>query len=656
MKILLLGRPNSGKSTLFNALTGGHVRTGNWHGVTVGLSVRRARLDGTSADVVDLPGIYAPVASSMEEQVTRGAVEEGADLILLVADVSDLPSSLALYNAVRGRGRVAIAVTMADVLRRRGGYFDASALSSRLGVPVIFLSARSRADLRRLRTFLKDTAERPCGRQEEAKAESLSGIWYRGEERESLFERLLYNRFFAPAFFLGCFVLTFLLAFGGGMPGVLLKDLLASCFSSAGERLAAAVPVLPAAEFVRALFSGVGSVLSFLPQIAILNLSLLLLEESGALSALAFLTDGLFERIGLTGRAVFSLLMGFGCTAAAILTTRALENKPLQRRVILSLTYLSCSAKMPVFLAVTACFFEDPFLAVLAIYAGGVLLALVAALLLKGGTEESVFEIARVRMPCARTVAKSLLFSLKQFIIKVATVVAAFLILMWALLSFAFPFEYVGTGGEGSILAQLCGGLKYLFYPMGLGSWQVALAALSGIVAKENVAGTLALFYPDLSAVFTPASAAAFLVFLMTCAPCCSAIAASAREAGARFALLAAAAQTFLAFAFGYLTFALFTFPLVRALAAGVAALAAAALLSRFFHEKIHRADRAKTSGFHGRKLRRRFLRLFPPSPRPRHPRQRRPNGRKHPPARGRRGDLFHHPARGIQALLRRRL
>lgn len=180
--------------------------------------------------------------------------------------------------------------------------------------------------------------------------------------------------------------------------------------------------------------------------------------------------------------------------------------------------------------------FPHRFLALAGIYLAGVLLALASALLSKGKEEEAfVMETARLRLPPLSAVCRALLFSLKQFIIKIVTVVAAFLVVLWFLLSFSFSFRYVGQGAENSMLAVLCRGLKYLFYPMGITQWQVALAALSGIVAKENVAGTLALFYgEDLSAAMSAPSACAFLVFLLTCSPCVSAVAASAKAVGVR--------------------------------------------------------------------------------------------------------------------------
>ena len=630
-RILLLGNPNCGKSTLFNALTGGHAKTGNWHGVTVGVSEREAVLaEGKRAVIADLPGIYSLSEPNMEERFAKAEVDKGGyDAALVVADALTLSRSLRLFfDAARTAPRVLLAVTMCDLLKRRGGFLDEKALSRKIGAPVICINAHSRADIRRLKGFLvrelhrlsnregdcapsgmeipastagsggrsafasgsnvrtafqttsggraafqtnsisehlltsagrNGLTEHSCdGREREI---SLAGIWSGGAYRENRADKFLYNPFFAVPLFFLTMLAVFFVAFANKMPGVVLKDLLERAISEGiGKNLAAKIAEAGAADaasgFVSALFSGLGMLLSFLPQIAILYFALFLMEESGYMSALAFMTDGIFRKVGLTGRAAFSVLMGFGCSAAAILTTRGLENKRLQKRAILILPYVSCSAKMPVYLAVVSAFFEHKFLALAAIYFTGLLFVFAAAFLLKAifpADGDFVMEIAHLQIPSLRLVLKSLLFYLKQFIMKIATVVAAVLVVMWFMLSFTFSFRYVGEGGSGCMAEILCRGLRYLFYPMGIRDWRIALSAVTGLIAKESVAGMLSVFYgEELSCAMSAVSALAFTVFIMTCAPCVSAIAAAAKELGWKTALGYAAAQTGIAFLLSY--------------------------------------------------------------------------------------------------------
>ena len=590
-RVIFAGNPNCGKTTLFNALTGAHAKTGNWHGVTVGVCERLIK--GENIVLADLPGIYSMDTLSLEEKITRNEIDgKNYDAVLLIADAVTLQRSMPLFRRAVASGKpAALIITMLDVLKRRGGILNCERLSEYLHIPVVAVDARSKKDIVRLRKFLDgffaasgiqtntnliSRKQKNCPLLENKVAENLLEVWEKslpaqiytnGKAGESKAEKFLFRPYIAVPLFFIVMALVFFLAFARGMPGIFLKDitefLISDCLGGFLVLKIESTGAILAAEFVGAIFSGLGMLLSFLPQIAILYFALFMLEESGCMSALAFMTDGIFSRAGLTGRAAFSLLMGFGCTAAAALTTRGLENEKLQRRTLFILPYIPCSAKMPVFLTLVSAFFEHKFLALSAIYFSGVLFfffAAFAARLIFRGENVFVMEVARLQFPSLRLVSKSLLFYLKQFIIKIVTVVSAFLIVSWFLLRFGMDFRPV-SDQEQSILGVLSRGLKYLFYPMGIKDWRIALAAVSGLTAKESVAGMLNVFFgSSLSEAMSVRSAIAFTVFMLTCPPCISAIAASAKETGWARAIGYAAMQLGISFLFSYAVYGMLAF------------------------------------------------------------------------------------------------
>ena len=548
-EILLVGNPNAGKSTLFNLLTGGHAKVGNWHGVTVGALEKGTDLLGRRVKIVDLPGIYSLDAMSMEEKGAVDYIKSRPNAFLLfVCECASLPRALPLFQNLSKERKCALALTKKRQFARAGGILEERKLEKELGIPVLNAEGLKKREWKeKLGNLLEGQT---CKKMGEAGS-------YRAQREElSKIERLLLIGFFSIPLFFALLLLSFYLTFAPGLPGDLMKSAIENFFSETLGGLAQGIssPVLRG-FVVDGLLGSLGGVLCFLPQIALLFLFLLLMEESGFLSRLAMLTDGVFSKIGLSGRAMFSLLMGFGCSAAAILTTRGLDDKKVQKRVILCLPYISCSAKLPVYLTLSASFFQNPFFAVILLYALGVGLSLAVALFLKKDSPAFVMELAPLQIPRAGFIAKSLFFQIKQFIIKLATVILAFFLASWILSSFDWTFSYCNV--EESMLAGICGGLKYLFAPIGMSDWKIAYAALSGLVAKENVAGALAMFYGGFP--YSPASAFAFAVFILACSPCVSAIAASARELGWKSALINAAVQTVSALLLSYLVYFLLT-------------------------------------------------------------------------------------------------
>lgn len=539
MKVVLAGNPNAGKTTLFNALTGSNLRTGNFHGVTTSPSQKTVK----GITYVDVPGAYDFSTYSMEE---RSAVEEinSADVIINVVDCLTLESSLNLTRKITSKNKnTVLYLTKNSYLKRRGGRVDAKKLSEYLGVPVFDCPPK------KLKRQLLSGINFKVAKSNKI---SLNEAYYGGNYNLSRADRLFYNNIFSVFFFVAAITVTFFLAFHPLMPGAYLKGLTEELIcvklcSLITSKMQNAVIISLLEEGV---FGGAGGVLSFIPQIAILYLVLTFLDESGIMSALSFTTDGVFEKVKLSGRAAFSLVSGFGCTAAAILTTRGYSTPSAQKRTIAILPFIPCGAKLPVFLTFLSPLFANPFPAITCFYFAGVLISLIASALIKGGGEGMLSEVAPLCLPSPKTVAIKLCFYLKGFIIKVTGTVMLFCIISWFLSHFSFTFSYVEV--ESSMLAAISQLILPIFIPMGITDWRIAYAALCGFIAKENIAATIALLCPAGTGL-SLAGALGICTFVLLCPACVSAFSASKKEAGLKFTLKCFAVQFALAVAGGYI-------------------------------------------------------------------------------------------------------
>ena len=542
MRVVLAGNPNAGKTTLFNSLTKSSLRTGNFHGVTTSASEKTRK----GITYVDSPGLYAMNAYSMEE---ISAYEEikNADIIVNVTDALTLESGLNLTKRLIETGKpVVLYVTKLNLLKRRGGELDREKLSKMLGVPVYTCSPKQ----------LKSEIEGGINFNVQKKSIPLSQIYSAGKEGESRADKLFYNRFFALFFFIASIVAMFFLAFHPLMPGALLKDLTQTLIvDKFGNFLASKMQNEIVISLVQeGILGGAGGVLAFVPQLAVLYLFLTLLDESGITSALSFATDGLFEKVNLSGRAAFSLVSGFGCTASAIMTTRGYSTESAQKRTIAILPYIPCGAKLPVFLTFLSPLFKNPFPVITVFYFAGLCIAIAFSYLLKGGKEGMLSEVTPIIFPAMNTVLKKLYFYIKGFIIKVAGIITLFCLISWLMSHFSFSFEYVQA--DKSMLAHVSRAIVPLFYPMGITDWRLAYSALCGFIAKENVAATVSMLIPDLS--LGLGEGIALSTFILLSPACISAFSASVKEAGLKFTLKCFLVQLLISFIGAYTVHLLF--------------------------------------------------------------------------------------------------
>lgn len=631
-KIILIGNPNTGKTTLFNTLTGASEHVGNWHGVTVDVK-ERTFLSVKNVVLVDLPGLYSLDAFSPEEKISADFLKQNKNsLVINICDANNLSRNLYLTMQLLERGlNVCLAINMAKELKGGAKIFEK--IESVLGVKVFPIDARKKRSCKKLVNFcldyagtsdqnrdkkigaetltdghisvstqqrnskdtpinagkdkamgaVTDAALKNLAKERYAKIDALLmrvGVSKAGEYGKSKLDRVLFNRFGAVAIFIALFAVIFFVTFG--QFGATLSGAVCDGFAFVKNRL---FPFLAAESgnwffsFLNdGVFGGVVSVLSFLPQIMLLFLFINLLEDIGYLSRVAFMLDGKLARVGLTGRAVFSLLMGFGCTTSAAITTRNLDDKLLRRRTTLMLPNFSCSAKLPIFACICGVFLKNiSVFAVFALYLLGVGVSLIIALISakvdgrKAGNSVSptfLMEMPKMRAPSVSKILKAVWGHAKEFVVRVGSVILAMSILVWFINSFNFKLQFVGAEGN-TILKFLGHILAPVFAPLGFNSDAIAVALLTGLVAKEMVLGALVLangaagvsglgatlINPLSPAHFSAASAISFLVFVLLYPSCISSISAIRKEMGKKTMWLSVGLQFGIAYVMSFIAY-----------------------------------------------------------------------------------------------------
>ena len=380
----------------------------------------------------------------------------------------------------------------------------------------------------------------------------------REQIRSQKADRILTGKYTAIPVFILVMGLTFFITFGPF--GSTLSDLLALAIESFGAVIGNAMISFGVNPVVISLvedgiFSGVGTVLSFMPYIVILFFFLSLLEDSGYMARVAFVMDRLLRKLGLSGRSFVPMLVGFGCSVPAIMSTRTLPSERDRRMTVMLVPFMSCSAKLPIYAFFSAFFFPQcAALVMIGLYFGGIVTGIIVALILnrfffKGEAVPFVMELPNYRLPSFVSVVRLMWDKAKDFITRAFTIIFVASLVVWFLQTFDIRLNVV-TDSQSSLLAMLGSLVAPLFTPLGLNDWRVSTALFTGFIAKENVVSTLTILIPnaDLSLLFTPLTAMTFLVFCLLYTPCVAAVSAIRREMGAKSAAVIVVVQCLIAY------------------------------------------------------------------------------------------------------------
>ena len=542
--VALIGPPNSGKTTLFNRLTGLRQKIANYPGVTVEKHVGRARFaSGLDLNIVDLPGVSGFSARSPDERVTRDVLEgriEGLrapEAIVLIVDAVRLETQLMLVGPVLERERPTLLVlNMADELEAGDGTLDDEALAEAFGVEVVRTDARTGRGVGAVADFLDRVAVRAAtpeagaksgpgpgsragraelptmdalSRRREVVQNALASAKYRSAGPPKLTQRLdalFLHRIAGPAVFLVLAALVFQAIFTWATP---IMDGVELGIASSGEWLAAR---LPASWFrdllIDGVWAGVGSVLVFLPQILILFLFLGILEDSGYMARAAVIADRTMLRVGLQGRAFLPLLSAYACAVPAILSSRTVEDERDRMATMFIAPFMTCSARLPVYALLIAAFIpEQPLLGpffgtraatMLGLYALGLAAAIGTAFLLRrtvlrGKPAGFVMELPPYRIPALRTVGLRLLDRSKIFLRRVGKIILAVTVVLWVLAQFP-RVDGAPPPVEESALGQMGQVIEPAIEPLGF-DWRIGVGLVSSLAAREVIVGTLGTIY-----------------------------------------------------------------------------------------------------------------------------------------------------------------
>lgn len=556
----LLGNPNVGKTSLFNLLTGLNQYVGNWAGVTV---EKKEGYLNKDIKIVDLPGIYAMDTFSNEEKISNEFLEsEDCDLIINIVDSSKLERNLYLTLQLKKFNKpLLLLLNMIDVADKKGMKINTKLLEKRLNVKIIPISASKGTGINEVTQFIKKGNFLRPGIENDYHSKDDKEIYnyissilkdcikYDYNEETSIsdkIDKIILNKFLAYPIFIAIMFLIFKLTFSWvGTPlQLLLSRLISDYVVPLFEGLLNSSSPWFRSLIIDGIISGVGSVIVFLPIILTLFLGISFLEDSGYMARSAFIMDRLMRRMGLSGKAFIPMIVGFGCSVPAIMSTRTLESEKDRKMTALLVPLMSCNARLPVYALFASLFFKGKETQIVfSLYILGILIAFLIGIIFKNTMfkkEEDPFiiELPEYKMPEPKNLVLHTIEKGKGFLKKAGTIIFAASVIVWFLSNLG-PYGF--TNIESSFLSYIGKFISPIFTPLGFAGWQNAVALLTGFMAKEVIVGTLAVIYgSSLTTVlpmhFTPLSAYSFLVFVLLYTPCVSVVAAMKKEYGNRAA------------------------------------------------------------------------------------------------------------------------
>ena len=600
--VAIVGPPNSGKSTLFNRLTGLRQKVANFPGVTVEHRMGRAKLDHhREIYVVDLPGVYSLQPRTEDERVTHdvlAGIMKGLpkpDAVMLILDSTNLSRHLSLAAPILSLGLPTLVIlNMADDLHGRGGEVDAKELAKQLNTPVVLISASKGTGVEKVFEFLNGAPKHLPPKPPLLQLPVLQDVpkvrdWAANMSRRTNFrapapplwtrrlDGIFLHPVLGPLIFLLVVIGVFQTIFAGARP---MMDAVAAAIQTSGKWIEGAMPDTPLRSLiVDGVWSGVGSVIVFLPQILLLFLFIGVLEDSGYLARAALIADRTMARIGLQGKSFIPLLSAYACAVPAIMATRTIENKRDRIATILIAPFMTCSARLPVYTLVIAAFIpEKPLLglffgtraaALLGLYVLGFLAAIITARLLKSTVLKStrapfILEMPPYRWPTMTSLILRLIDRARVFLRRAGTVILAVAIVLWVLAH--LPLHAGKAPAIGDSIAGMIGhAVEPAIRPLGF-NWKIGIGLITSLAAREVIVGTLGTIYgiegttesmglqAALRHDLTPGGAAALLVFFAFAMQCMSTVAVVRREtAGWRWPIIQFAYMTVFAYVFAFL-------------------------------------------------------------------------------------------------------